>query len=153
MPTITNVVEAQCSPQALYRYITQPWLWHEWHPNSVGANTDEKALAIGDTFVEQFCLRPVDWLPLTLRRQLNYTVIDAKPGQYWEIKALANDGGSAIHFQYHFEPTNDGVRFTRILRYQIKGMMRLLAPILLRANRRNSVIAMQSLIVRANQLE
>lgn len=152
MPTMTHHIDVPCSPQALYQYITQPWLWHEWHPNSVRSSSSKKKLRVGDTFVEEISLRPLSWLPLTIHRQLNYTVIDAKADQYWEIKAVASDGGSKVHFQYHFKATSESTRFTRILRYEINGLMRLLAPILLRANQRNSAIAMANLRTRAEAL-
>ena len=31
-------------PDAVYAYVTQPWRWHEWHPNSRSASHSPEPL-------------------------------------------------------------------------------------------------------------
>lgn len=146
MPNITHTADINCTQRTLYEYIASPWLWHEWHPNSQGATASAQPLEIGDTFVEQFVLRPLPLLPLTIRRKFHYRVVDAKPHSYWEIAATGK--GVKLRFRYDFEALPDGVRFTRKLDYEISGPMRLLAPLVHHGNRRNSELAMAGLAAR-----
>lgn len=152
MPTMTHTIDVTCSPQQMFDYISQPWRWHEWHPNSTGASQASRPLSVGDGFVEDFAIRPVPFLPLTLHRKLHYRVISARPPEAWEIKATMEGGGADIHFRYRFEPTAAGARFTRTLDYTIHGPMKLLAPLIRRANTRNSELAMAALKQRADAL-
>ncbi|MCL6416250.1 SRPBCC family protein [Aestuariirhabdus sp. Z084] len=145
MPTIEATIETQSSPREMYEYISQPWLWHEWHPNSIGATANVETLSIGDTYTEAFEIKPFPLLPFTLRRKLHYRVIDAKPYHYWEVKAEAENGSADIHFKYYFDAMDNGGKFTRVLKYQLHGPMRLLAPLLKRTNTRVSQQAMENL--------
>ena len=56
--TQTDTIDIAVTPETLYRFVTQPWRWHEWHPSSVGAEAAVDELAVGDTFDEVIELRP-----------------------------------------------------------------------------------------------
>ena len=143
MPIITHTANIKCTQRALYEYISSPWLWHEWHPNSRGAMASTQPLGIGDSFVEQFVLRPLPILPLTIRREFHYRVTSAEPHAFWEIAGTGK--GVELRFRYHFDPTDNGVRFTRCLEYEISGPVSLIAPLVHHSNRLNSERAMSGL--------
>lgn len=146
MPTEKQVVEIACEPEVLYNYIKQPWRWHEWHPNSKGAVASAEDLKVGDTFQEAFEIQLFSFLPIKLHRQLNWTVIDENPPSYWKITATTTDGLAT--FDYYYEPTDKGVRFTRSLNYELKGFIRLLGPIARRRNTKMSEVAVAGLVKR-----
>ena len=143
MPNISNTIEINCTPEALYAYLAQPWLWHEWHPNSKGATAESKHLAVGDTFTEQFEAQPVSFLPLRIRREFHYTVVHEEPCLFRELSATGK--GVKIRFRYHFEPNGTGAKFTRILDYELSGLLRLLGPLFRQQNIKNSNLAMVNL--------
>lgn len=146
MPTEIQTIEIGCSSEELYDYIRQPWRWHEWHPNSKGAQASVDKLEVGDTFEESFEIRVLSFLPVTLRRTLHWTVIEARPPSYWEIHATTKDG--SIRFRYEFKPSPGGVRFTRSLDYEMTGITQLLEPLLRRRNAKMSAAAVTNLAKR-----
>lgn len=42
-----NEIEINCQAEKLFNYVTEPWRWHEWHPDSKGARADKQALSAG----------------------------------------------------------------------------------------------------------
>ena len=144
MPEEKRTVEIACKPEVLYNYIRQPWNWHEWHPNSKGAVASANDLKVGDTFQETFEIQLLSFLPIKFRRQLNWTVIAEDPHSYWKITAVTTDG--LITIQYYYESMENGVRFTRLLSYELKGLIRLLGPIMRRRNAKMSEVAVINLV-------
>ena len=129
MPTVlTNSIEINCMPEALYGYVSQPWRWHEWHPNSKSASSSVDILQVGDRFEELIELQPLSPLPFRMRRKTNYVVIEAEPYRSWEVKGVTRDGW--IKIRYELQPSSGGTRFTRILSYETKGLSILLMPLL-----------------------
>jgi hypothetical protein len=116
------------APRAVYDYVTQPWRWHEWHPSSRSARAAVERLAVGDTFEEEIALQPLAPLPPTLHRQTHYRVLEAMPGERWEVEGAMRDGW--LRLRYELVPDGAGTRFTRTLRYGAQGMSRLWLPLL-----------------------
>lgn len=144
MPTqLTNTIEIHCTPEALYRYVTQPWRWHEWHPNSKSASASVETLEAGDTFDEEIELQPLSPLPFRMRRQTRYEVHVAEPFKSWEVKGETKDGWLSI--RYEFQPCDGGTLFTRTLTYEIRGLSRLLMPLLKNRMAGQSLIALSNL--------
>lgn len=136
--SIQNNIEIACAPERLYAYVTQPWLWHEWHPNSKSAQASVNTLRVGDSFDEVVELQPLAPLPLRLRRATRYKVLDAVPSVLWKVKGQMKDGW--LQIQYEFKPTANGTMFTRTLSYSATGSSRLLMPLL-----RPRMVAMSAL--------
>jgi len=141
--TICNTVEIACTPEKLYSYVTQPWHWHEWHPNSKSAKASTDVLEKGDEFREEIELQPLSPLPIRLRRKTKYQVMTAIPNKHWCVEGIMNGGWLKIN--YEFEPTPGGVSFTRTLDYETKGINRLMAPLLKPRMRKMSLVALGNL--------
>jgi len=143
METIRHTIDIDCSPRALYEYIAQPWRWHEWHPNSKPAQGRQTELSKGDTFEEVYEIRALPFLPLTLRRLLQWRVVEESPYTYWEIEATTKDG--LINIAYNYEPAGDAVRFTRTVKFSLTGITRLLSSLLKKRNTEMSEVALANM--------
>jgi hypothetical protein len=143
MTLIEHSISIRCTARALYDYVTQPWRWHEWHPTSKSATATTAVLQVGDTYTEIIELQPFGFLPLRIRRQLDYVVLIAEPHREWAVRASSR--GSVMNLRYRFEPIAEGVQFTRTLSYEISGPVAVLGPFLARQNRRISAIALANL--------
>lgn len=143
---IRNDIEIACAPERIYAYVTQPWLWHEWHPNSKSARAAAGVLAEGDSFTEMIELQPLSPLPLKLRRHTEYKVLVAKPSSHWRVQGQMSGGW--LQIDYRFARTAAGVAFTRTLTYEIKGINRLIAPLLKPRMRQMSTVALSNLKAR-----
>jgi len=126
--SIQNTIEIAVPPQTLYQYITQPWLWHEWHPNSVSASATVDTLKAGDSFDEVVELQPISPIPLKMRRYPHYKVVSAIPSVQWQVEGTMKGGWLKI--RYDFEPSKSGVIFTRTLTYGATGITRIIQPLL-----------------------
>ncbi len=138
-----NSVEIRCPPERLYAYVTQPWLWHEWHPNSKSAQASVDALQAGDGFDEVIEIQPLAPLPLRLKRATRYRVLVAEPGKFWKVEGRMKDGW--LQIQYEFKPTPSGTQFTRTLSYRVSGLNRLMLPLLRRRMAAMSLLALGNL--------
>lgn len=145
MNTMTHNIDVSCSTLDMFNYINKPWLWHEWHPNSVGANSTVESLSEGDCFVENFALRPVPFIPLTIRQTISYKVIKSEPGVYLELLGVMGNQWATINFCYNFDKTDTGCRFQRALSYKLHGVFKLLSIVIFKINKRVSDKAMIAL--------
>lgn len=143
---IRQSIEIPCPPDVLYAYLSQPWLWHEWHPNSLAARSNVSQLAVGDHFEEQIALQPFSPLPITLRRVTRYRVLRAQHGALWEVRGQMRDGW--LQIRYEFSPIAGGTCFTRSLSYSASGLSRLLMPLLRSRMLRMSQLALANLQAR-----
>jgi hypothetical protein len=146
--TLSNTIEIRCTPEALYRYVTQPWRWHEWHPNSKSASSTGDTLGIGDHFNEEIELQPFSPLPFRMRRRTSYEVLVAEPFRSWEVRGETRDGW--LRIRYEFERCHAGTAFTRTLTYSTRGPSKLLMPFLKGRMAGNSLAALRNL---KNRLE
>lgn len=126
--SIRNSIEIGCTAAELYAYVTQPWCWHEWHPNSKSAAATVATLQAGDSFDEVVEIQPLAPLPLRMRRATRYRVLEAEPASLWRVEGRMKDGW--LRIEYEFEPIATGTRFTRTLSYGVSGVNRLLMPLL-----------------------
>jgi hypothetical protein len=140
---IRNTIEIACTPEKLYSYVTQPWLWHEWHPNSRSAKATVPVLTVGEVFDEVIALQPLSPLPLTLRRKTHYKVIAAERNSLWRVEGEMAGGWLQIHYEFRASPT--GVAFTRTLTYEARGINRVFAPLLRPRMRQMSLLALNNL--------
>jgi hypothetical protein len=142
-------IDIRCAAERLYDYVTQPWHWHEWHPNSISAGTVSGLLRIGDTFDEVIELQPLSPLPFHMRRNTHYRVVAAEPPGTWEVEGRTRDGWLKI--RYELQPGVHGTRFIRRLTYQTQGLSRLLMPLLKRRVAAASQAALVNLKTRMEQ--
>lgn len=144
MYIIENKMEIQCSAQALFNYVTQPWLWHEWHPNSISATESSNGLKVGDTFQEMIRLKPLDPLPVIFNRETSYTVLVSQPDTQWIVEGKTNNG--ALRIQYDFEQISENrVLFKRTLSFKVEGHLRVISYFLVKNMKKTSVIALDNL--------
>lgn len=83
---ICNTIEIACTPGRIYSYVTQPWLWHEWHPNSKPAKAKTLIKAKGAAFDEVIEFNPLSPSPFKLRRKTSYKVIYSEPNSNWIVE-------------------------------------------------------------------
>jgi Polyketide cyclase / dehydrase and lipid transport len=140
---LVNSTEIACTAEALYGYVTQPWRWHEWHPNSKRARASVEVLGVGDHFDEQIELQPLSPLPYTMTRETRYEVLRADPPRIWECRGEMRDGWLTI--RYDLEPSSAGTRFTRMLTFETSGLSSLLVPFLRSRMADMSVVALGNL--------
>jgi hypothetical protein len=145
---LTNSIDIRSTPEAVYQYVTQPWKWHEWHPNSRSATGPGHPLKVGDTFNEVIELQPLSPLPVRMRRETAYQVLEAEPFRAWTVEGQARDGW--LRIRYRFRCIDGGTRFTRTLVFQTRGLSRVLMLFLKKRMARQSLIALTNL---RNRLE
>ncbi len=143
MAELKNVLDIACSPETIYAYVTQPWRWREWHPNSLSATAEVEHLEVGDGFDEEIEVQPLSPLPINLRRQTRYKVEIADEAKQWQVRGQMSDGW--LRIRYDLVPTKEGTRFTRTLSYQTQGISRLLMPLLARRMKQMSALALENL--------
>lgn len=130
---IENEIEISVSTEALFNYVTQPWLWHEWHPSSASAKSDHSVLAEGDGFDEVIEVQPLAPLPPRLRKHTAYVVTHSNPYQSWEVKGKMKGGWLRIRYAFEAIPGKpESTRFHRRLEFAVSGPNRLLLPFLKR---------------------
>lgn len=107
--------------EAVHDYVSQPWRWHEWHPASQSAAGGHGGLAVGTEFDETVSMKPVPMLPLRIRSQMHWTVLESRPPHVLEMRATSK----LIDVQVRYE-IDDGspTRFRRVFRFQVKGWLR-----------------------------
>lgn len=144
--TIDNTTYIACSPESLYRYVTQPWRWHEWHPSSRWASNPGKSLSPGDRFQEEIELEPFSPLPVRMRRKTEYVVLTAEPFSAWAVRGETRDGW--LEIRYAMQPVEGGTSFARSLTYETRGLSRLLMLFLESRMREKSLVALGNLKTR-----
>jgi hypothetical protein len=141
--SIRNTIEVKCAPDAMYDYVTQPWLWHEWHPNSKSAKANTDVLKKGDVFDEVIELQPFSPLPINMKRKTHYKVVVAERSSHWCVEGEMKGGWLRIN--YEFKPSPTGVIFTRTLSYEVSGINTLIFPLLKPRMRKMSSVALNNL--------
>jgi uncharacterized protein YndB with AHSA1/START domain len=150
---MTHDIRIRVPADILFEYLTQPRLWHEWHPSSRLALTSHSTLAPGDRFEEVIELRPLAPLPPRLIRQVRYTVIESTPCQSWQVKGELSGGW--LRIRYTFEPAEETgavTRFSRTLTFGTTGVMRPLQPFLQMKMKKISAQAMRNLKTRMERM-
>ncbi len=140
---IENRILIARTPQQVYDYVTQPWRWHEWHPSSQSAQAESDIMVAGARFREVIRLQPLSPLPLTIRRRTQYQVVQAEPGKCWEVRGETSGGQLSI--RYELADDAGGTRFFRRLRYQVRGVMRVVDPLLYPRMQALSLVALNNL--------
>ena len=141
--SIHNQIEIAVSTKDLFNYVTQPWMWHEWHPSSKSAKAAHSFLATGDEFVEVIEVQPLAPLPPRMARTTSYTVIESVPFHTWKVEGRMKDGW--LRIRYDFEAQDELTLFTRALSFDISGINRILKPLLKSKIEKISVVALQNL--------
>jgi hypothetical protein len=140
---IHNEIEIATSARDLYNYVTQPWLWHEWHPSSKSAKAAHSFLATGDEFTEWVEVQPLAPLPLWMKRNIAYTVTESVPFHTWQAEGGMKDG--QIRIRYDFEEKGGVTFFARSLDLYVTGLSRVLLPLLKPKMEKLSMIALTNL--------
>jgi hypothetical protein len=141
--SIHNQIEIAVSTEDLFNYVTQPWKWHEWHPNSKSAKAAHSFLATGDEFVEVIEVQPLAPLPPRMTRTTSYTVVESVPFHTWKVEGRMKDGW--LRIRYDFEEQDGLTLFTRVLSFDVSGFNRILMPLLKSKMGKISVVALQNL--------
>jgi len=129
--------------EEVFRYVTQPWRWHEWHPASECATPSTRALAVGDSFEETVSMQPFGGLPIRIRRQLRWTVVQSRAPDLWEVHGTSPT--IDVRVLYEMDPAQ-GTRFRRTFHYAVKGWLRLIERrFVLPRMRLQSALALQNL--------
>ncbi len=138
-----NEIEIHCTAEKLFNYVTQPWRWHEWHPDSKGARADKSVLEAGDYFDETIAVQPFAPLPLTITRHPHYVVRESVPNLTWTAEGTYSDGW--LSFRYDFEDRGERVLFKRTVLFEVRGPLRLLVPLVKRKQEKKSLVALAAL--------
>jgi uncharacterized protein YndB with AHSA1/START domain len=146
---IHNEIEIAASAKDLFNYVTQPWLWHEWHPSSKSAKTAHSFLAAGDEFTEWVEVQPLAPLPLRMKRSIAYTVTESVPFHTWEAEGEMKDG--RIRIRYDFEEKGGVTFFARSLNLDISGLTRIMLPLLKPKMEKLSMFALTNLKTRMQE--
>jgi hypothetical protein len=141
--SMSHEIDIDCTPEQVYNYVTQPWRWREWHPDSRGAHAAKEVLMAGDEFDETIAVKPLAPLPITLVRHPHYVVREAVPSSRWAVEGQFSDGW--VSFKYEIEPRGQGARFKRTLEFEVRGVMRFLVPLVTRKQRGKSLVALAAL--------
>lgn len=144
--TITNEIQIAVDAEKLFNYVTQPWLWHEWHPSSKSASAAHTFLAAGDEFEESIMVQPLAPLPPRLTRSTRYTVLEAFPFHSWKVEGKMKDGWLQIRYDFE-EPVEQAgtTLFQRTLTFSVNGPTRVLLPFLKWQVKKISAQAMKQL--------
>jgi len=151
--SMTHDIKIRVPAEILFNYVTQPWLWHEWHPSSLSARSAQGTLAPGDRFEEVIELRPLAPLPLRLVRQVRYTVLESMPYSSWQAEGHLSGGW--LRIRYTFEPAEETgavTHFCRTLTFGSTGVMGLLHPFLRLKMKKISAQAMRNLKIRVERM-
>jgi uncharacterized protein YndB with AHSA1/START domain len=140
---IHNEIEIAVSARDLFNYVTQPWLWHEWHPGSKSARAAHSFLAAGDEFSEIIEIQPLVPLFPKMTRHLEYTVTESVPFHTWEAEGRTRDGW--VRLRYDFEEKGGVTFFSRSLNLDASGPTRILLPLLKLKMEKLSMFALTNL--------
>jgi len=141
--TLHNEIEIAVPAKALFSYVTQPWLWHEWHPSSISAQATNSVLGKGYEFEELIEVQPLAPLPPRLRRVTRYKVIEFVPFHGWMAEGKMKDGW--IRIRYDLEEKGGVTFFARTLDFSVSGPNRFLMPMLRSKMETLSLVALNNL--------
>lgn len=141
--SVHNEIEIAVSARDLFNYVTQPWLWHEWHPSSKSAKAPHSFLATGDEFMEIVESQPLAPLPPRMTRAIAYTVTESVPFHTWECEGRMKDG--LVRIRYDFDEKGGVTFFSRTLDVEVTGLTRILLPMLKLKMEKLSMIALNNL--------
>jgi sterol desaturase/sphingolipid hydroxylase (fatty acid hydroxylase superfamily) len=113
---------------AVYSYVTQPVLWHEWHHQSLEVLLDleqdfhmdqpvsTKPLVTGDVFKER------------IQTQLGqdkvvWQVLEHDKNNKWKAHGYNETKGSNIYLTYELKQTPEGTQFIRHLSYELPNFL------------------------------
>lgn len=141
--SIHNEIEIRVPAEDLFNYVTQPWLWHEWHPSSKSAGAAHRLLTAGDEFTEVVEGQPLAPLPPRMIRNVAYTVTESVPFHTWECEGKMKDGW--VRIRYDFEAKGGVTFFSRSLDLDLTGLTRILLPMMKLKMEKLSMIALNNL--------
>ncbi len=141
--TLKNTIQIAAPCEPVFDYVTQPWLWHDWHPNSLSARAAVERLQVGNHFDEEIEVQPLAPLPPRLHRQTRYVVEASDPPRHWQVRGDTGDGWLVI--RYDLSADGNQTRFERTLTFDVRWPTRLLLPALKRQMRTTSALALENL--------
>ena len=141
---LSNKIVIDCTVSDIFDYVTQPWLWHEWHPNSISAVRKKHPLKAGDQFEEDIELSPLEPLPIKIKKHSIYDVLESKPNEKWIVEGAMSNGKIRIKYEF-YALSETSTEFKRTLMFNTKGAYNLLHPILYRYLKRTSSLAIHRL--------
>ena len=112
MTRIRKTIHIDESPERVFKYVTTPGNWPEWHPSSLGVNgATDHSLEPGERVMEEF-------LVAGRRGRVVWTVRERNAPRRWAIDGEAESGGGGT-ITYTLTPEAGGTTFERDLTYAI----------------------------------
>ncbi|MCB0111931.1 MAG: SRPBCC family protein, partial [Caldilineaceae bacterium] len=111
MTRIYTAAHIDRAPAELYKFVTTPGNWPQWHPSSLGVRgATDHSLAIGEVVTEAFHVAG-------RRGEVVWTVVERDAPQRWVIngKIVGRQHGGTV--AYTLRPDGDGTLFARVFTY------------------------------------
>ncbi len=109
-PAIVTTVEIRRTPEQVFDLVSNPSLWHTWHPATRSVrDAPPRPLREGESVLEYICAGG-------RRFEARWTVLRCERPTRWEI-ATDTDRGRA-HIVYRLQATPAGCSFERCLRFR-----------------------------------
>lgn len=106
-------IAIDCDALALYRYVTNPSRWREWHPATAAVTVPrDEPMRRGEYWVEHI-------RAFGRRDAVTWTVLAGEPGRLWVIGGLA--AGGVARITYRLQPTAGGCVFARTLEFRSRS--------------------------------
>lgn len=133
--TIETSIAIDRPPEIVFRYVTVPARWHEWHPASESATGEQRSLRPGERFEEWASIRPLGRLPLVLRRHIRYRVALSVAPTLFEVTGESE--ALDLSIRYDLAEKAGGTLFERRLTYATHGWLALVEPFIVRPTMRS----------------
>lgn len=132
MSPVTQKLEQEITinlpAETVYKYVTQPVLWHEWHHQSLevlldlkldfhsDAQVDSRPLIKGDRFKERIQTKMG-------QDKVVWQVLDHNTNNMWFAHGYNETKDSNIYLRYELEQTSEGLKFKRHLSYELPNFL------------------------------
>lgn len=109
-PAITTTVEIRRTPEQVFDLVSNPSLWHTWHPATRSVrDAPPRPLQVGESVLEEITAGG-------RRFEARWTVLRCERPTRWEIST--DTGRGAAHIVYRLQATPAGCSFERCLRFR-----------------------------------
>ncbi len=116
MPQLQHQIHIAQPIEQVFDYVSTPARWPEWHPSSLRLEPGaETPLSVGSHFEEDISAGGRE-------AHLSWTVIECQRPRIWIAKARA-DNGVTLRLEYRLTAEGGGTVFTRLLSYELPGLL------------------------------
>jgi len=122
MPSIISTAVIARSPDDVFRFVTTPGHWPQWHPSSLGVSgATDHSLDVGETCVEEFRVAG-------RRGSCEWRVIERDAPRRWAITTTTQGGDATI--RYDLSSQDGGTLYRRALEYRLPNALFALLDVL-----------------------